>query len=92
MAISEEEMRRLRDLKSKYEADLMRKANVVGVGIGFRHRRGRRTDQLALVVSVTHKVPISQLDAEDIVPRELDGVPVDIEAVGTLRAFNAGGE
>jgi hypothetical protein len=89
MPISAEEIERLRRVKMRHEGALMRKANVVGVGIGFRRRRGELTDEPAIVVSVTHKVPRSQLDAEDVVPQELDGVPVDIEAIGRLRPLNA---
>jgi len=88
MPISEEKMRQLRRVKTAHEGELMRKANVVGVGIGFRRRRGEAADEPVIVVSVTRKVPRSQLNAEDVVPHELDGVPVDVEAVGTLRAFD----
>ncbi len=88
MPISEEQMRQLRRVKTAHEDELMRKANVVGVGIGFRRRRGKPTDEAAIVVSVTHKVPRSQLNEEDVVPHELDGMPVDVEAVGTLHALD----
>ena len=40
-----------------------------------------------IVVSVTSKVPASQLSPRDVIPRELDGVPVDVQVVGKLRAF-----
>ena len=90
MPISTEQLEQLRRVKAKHEGDLLEKANVVGVGIGFRRRRGQRTTEPAIVVSVTRKVPRSQLEAKDIVPGELDGVPVDIQAVGELRAFSAG--
>jgi hypothetical protein len=78
---------RVRAVKSVYEADLMRKANVVGVGIGLRQAGGKPTGEPAVVVSVTHKVPISQLTAGDVIPRELDGIPVDVQVVGELRAL-----
>jgi hypothetical protein len=39
------------------------------------------------VVSVTEKLPVDQLNPEDVIPRELEGVPVDVQAVGTLRAL-----
>jgi len=84
-----DEMARIRAVKAAHEAELMRKANVVGVGIGLRQRDGQYTGELALIVSVTHKVPPEELDAEDQVPREIDGVPVDVQAVGTLRALVA---
>ncbi|MBO9370618.1 MAG: hypothetical protein J7575_05985 [Chloroflexi bacterium] len=84
-----DEMARIRAVKAAHEAELMRKANVVGVGIGLRQRDGQYTGELALIVSVTHKVPPEELDAEDLVPQEIDGIPVDVQAVGTLRALVA---
>jgi hypothetical protein len=41
------------------------------------------------VVSVSAKVPGSQLAQRDMIPRELDGVPVDVQVVGELRAFGS---
>jgi len=85
--VQKEQLRQLREVKAAHESDLMRKANVVGVGIGFRKRGQKLTDEVAIIVSVTHKVPLPQLDPDDVIPRELDGLPVDIQAVGELRAF-----
>ena len=85
--VQEEELERLRAVKALFEADLMCKANVVGVGIGLRQRRGKLTNEPAIVVSVTHKVPRSQLDPDDVIPHELEGILVDIQAVGELRAL-----
>ena len=85
--IRREELTRLQVVKAAYEADLMRKANVVGVGIGLRRRKGKPTDEPVIVVSVTHKVPLSQLAPDDVIPQELDGIPVEIQVVGELRAL-----
>jgi hypothetical protein len=85
--VQDEELERLRVVKATYEANLMRKANVVGVGIGLRQREGKPTGEPAIVVSVTHKVPPSQLAPDDVIPRELEGIPVDVQAVGRLRAL-----
>lgn len=87
MGINPEVLERLQTVKARNERQLMRKANVVGVGIGFRECGGERTEEPALVVSVTHKVPRSQLAPADVVPRKLNGFPVDVQAVGTLRAL-----
>jgi hypothetical protein len=83
----EDSLARLYAIKAIYEPDLLRKANVVGVGIGLRQRGGKQTAEPVIVVSVTRKVPLSQLDASDVIPRELEGVPVDVQAVGKLRAL-----
>jgi len=75
---------KIRAVKQAYQTELLSKANVVGVGIGYRQQGGQPTDQMALVVMVSRKLPKSQLAPEDIIPNELDGVPVDVQEVGEL--------
>lgn len=72
-------------VKDTHERDLLKKENVVGVGIGFRHKGGKRTDDVVLVVMVEKKVPKASLAPEDFVPSEIDGVPVDVQDVGQIR-------
>lgn len=60
--------------------------NVVGVGIGYKVRAGEVTDELSIAVSVTEKVPVSQLPASQLVPRDVDGVTTDVVRTGPLRA------
>ena len=83
------DLEQVRVVKVAYEADLMRKANVVGVGIGLRQQGGKPTGKLAIVVSVTRKVPLSQVAPDDVIPRELEQIPVDVQAVGELRALHS---
>lgn len=73
-------------VKNAHLADLMAKANVVGVGIGYCQRGGIKTEQVGLVVMVSKKIPRHQLAPKDLIPAEIDGVPVDVQAVGELRA------
>lgn len=73
-------------VRAAHQAELMAKPNVVGVGIGYRRVAGRQTATIALVVMVTHKLPDWQLADEDVIPREIDGVPVDVQEVGQLSA------
>ncbi len=82
----EQQMERLQRAKEKYESKLLKKANVVGVGIGYRQEDDPDQDEPALVVNVTHKVPLHQLRKRDRIPSCLDGVPVRVEAVGRPRA------
>ncbi len=88
--VQNDELERLRVVKDMYEADLMQKPNVVGVGIGLRQRKGELTGEPAIVVSVTYKPPASMMAPEDVIPSELDGVPVDVQPVGRLKAFSGG--
>ena len=73
-------------VKKAYQTELMSKANVVGVGVGYRTIGGMRTEDIALVVMVTKKVPSTQLAPQDILPAEIDGIPVDVQEVGIVRA------
>lgn len=83
-----EHYERIKEIKDRYTEQLMAKKNVVGVGIGFAERGGSRTDELALLVMVDQKRPAESLDAQDIIPAEIEGVPVDVQAVGDIRAFS----
>ncbi|MGC9397199.1 MAG: hypothetical protein ACP5J4_20330 [Anaerolineae bacterium] len=73
-------------VKARHEADLLKKANVVGVGVGLRMRHGRPVGGPALIVNVTHKVPSEELHPEDRIPNMLDGVRVWVEAIGEVKA------
>ena len=81
-----EAVEKVRSVKAKYQEELMNKANVVGVGIGFRHRVGQRTEEVVLVVMVDKKVAATALAEADLVPSKLEGVVVDVQEVGRIRA------
>ena len=84
---SPEAVARVQSVKARHERELMRKRNVVGVGVGFRERAGQRTDEVCIVVSVREKLPLDQLAPKDVIPAELDGVHVDVQATGAFRAL-----
>jgi hypothetical protein len=84
MSDQQETIERIQAVKAKHEAELMAKANVVGVGIGFRQQQQTRTDDVVLVVLVEKKLPLSQLAPEDIIPSQIDGVPVDVQESGRI--------
>ena len=81
------EMERILAVKAKYEQTLLQKKNVVGLGVGYRERGGEITDQMVLTVMVRQKERRSRLRSRDLIPLELDGVPVDVKEVGILRAL-----
>jgi hypothetical protein len=84
MGDQEETIERIQAVKAAHEAELMAKANVVGVGIGFRQQQQTRTDEVVLVVLVEKKVPLSQLKPEDVIPSQIEGVPVDVQESGRI--------
>ncbi len=70
----------VRRVKAKYEAELMARPHVVGIGIGLvpKHR-SNRAGELTLVVNVDAEIG-SEL------PTELDGVPVTVRNTGAFEA------
>ena len=78
---------RVRQVKARHEKVLMRLANVVGVGVGFKEKDNLATNQLAIIVNVAEKKMLSDLAPKDVIPSELDGVAVDVQEVGEIRAI-----
>ena len=74
-------------LRQKTQKDMLKKANVIGVGVGQKETEGKATEELALKVLVEQKVAISALSTKDLVPKEIDGVRTDVMPVGKIYAF-----
>jgi hypothetical protein len=73
-------------VQAQHAQELMRYPNVVGVASGFRTRGGQPVDEPCLVVYVERKLPESELSRAEILPTEIDGVPVDVVEVGRIQA------
>jgi hypothetical protein len=74
------------EVQEKYADALMRLPHVVGIGVGFIMRGGERMSEVGLIVMVDTKLPRAQLAEEDMIPRELDGVRVDVQETGVFSA------
>ncbi|MEP7290213.1 MAG: hypothetical protein ABI835_00465 [Chloroflexota bacterium] len=69
-----------------HEPELLRKANVVGVAVGFKQSKGDTTGEVSVVVLVEQKKPLAALSAQDVIPSELEGMRTDVYEVGYLQA------
>ncbi|HVU09661.1 MAG TPA: hypothetical protein VHD90_00230 [Phototrophicaceae bacterium] len=72
-----------------HQHTLLAKANVVGVGVGFKTNKGSTNGDLSVVVLVQQKKPLAALTAQDVIPPELEGMKTDVMEVGYLRAQQA---
>lgn len=97
--VSYEDVKRVKD---RHQMDLMRlgattvalladgsrvtRSNMVGVGVGKKFTGGRETDELSIAVSVIRKLPESSLRAGEIIPREIEGIKIDVDEVGVILA------
>ena len=86
MSTSDDMTERAKAVQAKYEDELLMKPHVQGIAIGLAKKDGQYTGDIALVVMVDQKVPASELDAADLIPAELDGVPVDVQEMGLFSA------
>ena len=67
------------------EARLLKKSNVVGVGIGEKIKDGRHTGRMSLKVYVEKKVVKERLSKQDLVPPLIAEVETDVEEIGRIR-------
>lgn len=85
--MSEQAVQHALDVKRRHEAELLHKPNVVAVGVGFRTRGGRTSDEVCIVVSVSRKVAASQLKRQEVLPASIEGVPIDVVETGVIHAL-----
>jgi len=71
-------------IRRQFQA-LSQKANVVGVGQGYKLVRGRRTSEPALVVLVEKKLPPKDLSRSDLLPQSVGDTATDVIEIGHVR-------
>ncbi len=76
-----------RQAKEQHQKALLKLANVVGIGIGLKETGRAITDQIAVIVNVLEKKPISALLPDDIVPTQIDNVVTDVQETGPIKAL-----
>ncbi len=79
----------IKQVKEASKANLLTMENVVGVGVGFQKKAGKVTGEYAIVVMVSRKLPLPALAPNAILPKNVDGVIIDVIEVGELRALQA---
>jgi hypothetical protein len=78
---------RIISLKQRHESHLIRRRNVIGVGVGFKVTSAGPTDELAVVVNVERKLPKEQLTERDLIPQQINQIRTDVIETGVIRAF-----
>jgi hypothetical protein len=76
-------------IKESVELQLQKLANVHAVGIGKKRTGGNFTDDVAIVVLVAEKRSPGQLNPEDMVPTEINGVKTDVRELKRPRQHAA---
>ena len=82
----DEHMQQVVEVQARYTEILMKKRHVVGVAAGLRKREGHVTSEICLVVMVDKKMDAEDLDDDDRIPKEIDGICVDVQEMGIFVA------
>lgn len=77
------------ETRAKHTKELMQKANVVGVGLGYKQKKGKHTKQISIVVFVEKKFLLDELLPKDVVPMQLNGFDTDVIESGKFYAQQA---
>jgi hypothetical protein len=83
------ELSTIRGTLRRNREDLLKRANVVATGIGYKETGGTKTTTLCVVCSVKEKVASTLLSGRDLVPATIDGTPTDVVRSGVIRALQA---
>jgi hypothetical protein len=78
--------------KVKHEKEIMKRKNVVGVGVGHRMTHGSPTEELCIRVYVEKKLPKSKLSKADLIPSKFGSVRTDIVEVGKIIQYGYTGK
>lgn len=75
-------------VKQVHDERLHKISTVVGTGIGEKHVHGKTSGKEAILVFVEQKLPesdvIGKYSATELIPTEIDGIPVDVIEVGKI--------
>jgi len=83
-----QQQRVLLDEVEAAEQELKRLPGIDGVGVGFKERKGKVTDELSFRVYVTEKKPREQLSDEQLIPEELHGFRTDVIQTPVLTKYS----
>lgn len=90
MILSEEYAEKLKKTHDDAAAEILdpqrRMSNVVGLADGIKWTDGNPTGEPSYVVLVNQKVSKNELNKNDLIPKQLQGIPTDVLTVGDLYA------
>ena len=79
----------LKEVLAESKFALLKKKNVVAVGIGFKKVKGKKTKRMSIVCSVTKKLPKHALEKKDLIPKLVGTVWTDVIETGEIKALKA---
>ena len=77
----------IKKIKERCKEKLLGLPNVVAIGFGPKVIKGQLTGTMSIKVYVSDKVPKEMLADHESIPKEIEGVPTDVESQDPLLAY-----
>ena len=74
----------VREVKKRYEKELLKKPGVIGCAIGYKYINGKKTDELCIICYVEEKIQKEKLKKQEIIPKKIEGISVDVIESGRM--------
>ena len=68
----------IRRAKASAEGELLKRKGVVGVGVGKKIVKGKKSQEMSIRVYVKKKLPKAKVARKDMIPAEIDGYKTDV--------------
>jgi endonuclease G len=78
MTFNPEDMVHAQQVLASVRENWLQRPGVTAVDLGFKWSHGQMTDELAIRVHVSEKKPFSELSEEELFPKEIEGIPIDV--------------
>lgn len=75
------------DVKNRHKKTILKLPNVVGIGVGPKVINGKQTDIMSIKIYVSSKLPEGELSSSDIIPKQIEGIPTDVEEQAEMDAL-----
>ena len=82
ISILENERAKIQELIRKYESELLKYPNVIGISTGNKIVNGISTKELCISILVKKKIPEEELDSKSVLPKYIESIKTDVVDVG----------
>lgn len=69
---------KIQELIRKYESQLLKYPNVIGVSTGHKIVNGINTEELCISILVRKKISEEELDSKYVLPKDIESIKTDV--------------
>ena len=81
--VLENKRAKIQELIRKYESQLLKYPNVIGISTGHKIINGINTEELCISILVKKKISERELDSKSILPKNIESIETDVVDVSS---------